>query len=151
MIQEDTAQSCHDEHRALQHIKEALSVTLSWRTPQTGLSRKLSGVVFIIRALQRHLEHQLALEERGGYVESISQANPSLTEEAQQLLSDHDVFRESLRDLVPEIEGLDPQDETRFNSLCDEVARLIRRMEEHDLREGELLQELYLRDEGGEG
>ena len=151
MTSDPTAQACQDEYRALKHIKEALAVTLRWQAPRVGLSRKLASVMFIIRALQRHLEHQLELEEQGGYLQTIGNEKPSLVNEAEQLLSEHEAFRASLHDILPEIEGLNSSDETRFNVLCDEVADLLRRIDEHDQREADLLQEVYLRDEGGEG
>ena len=81
----------------------------------------------------------------------VSYTWPEDVNEAEQLLSDHDAFRASLEGLLPEIEGLNTSDESRFEALCDEVTDLLRRIEEHDEREADLLQEVFLRDEGGEG
>ena len=148
---ESLAQRCLDEHRALSNIKDALRATLSWQTPAAGLSKKNTSLVFILRALQRHLAQQLALEEHGGYMKDVYEANPTLVEQAQRLESEHDVFRASLEELAPLFEQLEPRADGHYEFLCDQVRELLIRIDEHETREHELLQEAFLRDEGGEG
>ncbi len=150
-FEDSVAHACQCEHQALQNIKEALRVTLDWKVPADGLSRKLSSVLFIIRALQRHLEHQLELEEQDGYMSMIGEQKPAMTGKAQQLRHEHDIFRKTLDDLLPMIERLTPNDEAYFERLCHEVVTLLQRIERHDEMEADLLQEALLTDEGGEG
>lgn len=145
------ANQCQQEHQALQNLKDALRVTLDWKAPEMGRSRKLSSIAFIVRALQRHLEHQLALEERDGYMVDVSEAKPGLVQRTARLRAEHDAFRQTLRELLPDVERLSPADEAHFNALCDEIDRLLRRIDQHDEDEADLLQEALLTDEGGEG
>src|SRR3990172_8308145 len=111
MQPETVASECLHEFQRLRQVKDALRVTLNWKVPTMGLSRKQSSVVFIIHALQRHLERQLALEENGGYLTSVDEAKPNLASLTEQLRNEHDGFRESIRDLLPSMEKLTPADE----------------------------------------
>ena len=110
MLYDPKACDCRTEYKTFQNIKEALRVTVEWRVPSVGISRKLSSVLFIIRALQRHLERLLDLEERDGYMEVVGERNPNRMHDADRLLSDHEEFRQSLREILPTVEER-PSDE----------------------------------------
>ena len=145
------AGQCQSEHETLKNIKDALRATLAWSAPDIGGSQRHASVLFIIRALQRHLERQLALEEQGGYLETIvEEEKPNLVTHAQRLREEHQEFRESLRTLLPRFERASAQ-ERRFERLADEVMALLERLEKHESEEADLLQEVFLTDEGGEG
>jgi len=145
------AQQCRDEHTALQNLKDALRLTLEWQAPSVKRARKLASLAFIIRALQRHLEQQLALEEFDGYMSHVHDAKPNLVRRTEQLRADHDFFRHTLRKLLPNVEQVCPNDEHHFEHLCDELDQLLKRIEQHDQAEATLLYEALLTDEGGEG
>ena len=151
MYQDDIVRRCHDEALAVRRVKDSLRITLDWKAPSVALPRKLSSVAFIIRSLQRHLERQLALEEDGGYMEIVCQEKPNLQDHAERLRDDHDLFRDALRDILPGVEELTPDDEVRFQELCGEINALLRRIDSHDAEEADLLSEVLLTDEGGEG
>jgi hypothetical protein len=151
MHQHDLLRKCHDEALAVRRVKDSLRITLGWKAPSVAMPRKLSSIAFIIRSLQRHLERQLALEEDGGYLSVVGEEKPNLQDHATRLREEHDSFRDVLRDILPSFAELTPADETRFKQLCDEVDALLKRLDEHDAQEAELLTEALLTDEGGEG
>ena len=151
MVHDDVVRRCHDEALAVRRVKDSLRITLDWKAPSVAMPRKLSSVAFIIRSLQRHLERQLALEEDGGYMEVVAQEKPNLQDHAEKLREEHDLFREVLRDILPSVEELTPDDESRFQQLCGEINSLLQRLELHDAEEAELLSVALLTDEGGEG
>ena len=145
------AEQCRDEHVALQTLKDALRLTLDWQAPSVKRARKLASLAFIIRALQRHLEQQLALEEHDGYMSHVHDAKPNLVRRTEQLRAEHDFFRDTLRSLLPNVEQVCPHDDQHFEHLCNELDELLRRIELHDQAEAALLYEALLTDEGGEG
>jgi hemerythrin-like domain-containing protein len=151
MVQRDVAKRCRAEFERLQTVKGALRITLNWRTPAIGLPRKLESLLFIIRALQRHLEMQLDLEEQGGYLDIVEEFKPNLAEAKDRLRDEHDHFRASLEQILPTVEELSPQDEQRVEDICQELFNLLARIDQHELQEAELLQEAIASDEGGEG
>jgi len=149
---ESIAKKCRAENKAVQRVKEALRVTLNWKAPSVGMPRKLESVLFIVRALKRHLERMLALEEDGGYLaDVVAEERPDLRDQADRLLGDHEEFRKALDTLVPLVERLRPADEARFNALCNEIGLLLERIGVHDQKEADLLLEALWQDEGGEG
>jgi hypothetical protein len=148
---ESIATQCQAEFASLTQIKEALRVTLNWRAPSVGLSRKISSVLFVMRALQRHLEHQLTLEEQGGYMEIVRESMPSLYDQAVRLREQHDSFREELDAMVSRIQHLGPSCEDEVDQVCYIINDLLRHIELHEREEADLLQEALIQDVGGEG
>ncbi len=144
------------EHQILDHVKQALRVTLGWQVPAVGLSRKLSSVQFTLKSFQRHLERLMNIEEQDGYMVLVAETKPHLSIRIEQLEHEHDLFREQIGHLLPEVESLNAESLNRgesdaFESKCEEIYALLENIDRHDSEEIELLQETLLYDEGGEG
>lgn len=139
------------EHQILEHIKQALRVTINWQAPAVSMPRKLSSLQFTIKSFQRHLERVISIEEEGGYMADALEAKPHLQDRIESLAADHACFKERLRTLIPELNDIKEWEEPRFNRVCEELRNLVDYVDEHDAREVELLQESILLDDGGEG
>jgi hypothetical protein len=139
------------EHQVLEHIKQALRVTLNWQAPVVSMPRKLSSLQFTIKSFQRHLERVISIEEEGGYMEEVASAKPYFQNRIDRLAADHDRFRSCLRKLIPELNDVKEWEEPRFDGVCRELRELLDEVDRHDLSEVELLQESLLMDDGGEG
>jgi hypothetical protein len=139
------------EHQILEHVKQALRVTINWQAPVVSMPRKLSSLQFTIKSFQRHFERGISIEEEGGYMADLLDSKPYLQERIDQLACDHSHFRERLRRLIPELNDIKEWEEPRFNQVCDDLRSLLDDVDGHDAREVELLQESLLMDDGGEG
>jgi hemerythrin-like domain-containing protein len=139
------------EHQILEHIKQALRVTLNWQAPVVSMPRKVSSLQFTIKSFQRHLERVISIEEEGGYMEEVASAKPYFQNRIDRLAADHETFRSRLRKLIPALNDIKEWEEPRFEQVCDELRRLLDEVDRHDLSEVELLQESLLLDDGGEG
>ena len=139
------------EHQILDHVKEALRVTLDWQVPAVGLSRKLSSVQFTLKSFQRHLERLMDIEEQDGYMVLVAETKPHLSIRVERLEHDHDQFRREIRHLLPEVESLSEYSTEEIETVCNEITALLEDVDRHDKEEIELLQETLLYDEGGEG
>lgn len=139
------------EHRVLDHIKQALRVTLDWQAPVVSMPRKLSSLKFTLKSFRRHLERVMSIEEEGGYLDDVADWRPNLQSRIAVLASDHGRFRACIRQLVPELDDLNDWEEQRFVDLCNEIRELLDDVDRHDALEIDLLQESLLLDEGGEG
>jgi hypothetical protein len=91
------------------------------------------------------------LEEDGGYLVPVDECKPNLVELAKSLRGEHLDFRETVERVVPSMERLSANDRDRFEHECHELSTLLDRVDRHDQRETDLLQEVLCRDEGGEG
>src|SRR5690606_14937840 len=118
---ESSASANWMEHHILQHIKEALRVTVQWRAPAVSLPRKLSSVRFTLRSFQRHFERLMDLEEEGGYLAQVVQEKPNLQSQVLALAGDHDRLRERLHQILPKLEGVSEWQEGEFDELCREI------------------------------
>jgi Hemerythrin HHE cation binding domain len=143
-----TASTACMEHQILEHIKQALRVTINWQAPAVSMPRKLSSLQFTFKSFQRHLERVISIEEEGGYMVDVK---PHFQDRSDQLARDHARFRQGLRNLLPELNDVTEWEEPRFEKVCNELRALLDDVDQHDLREVELLQESLLMDDGGEG
>jgi len=139
------------EHKVLEHVKQALRVTLDWNAPVVSMPRKLSSLQFTMKSFRRHLERVMSIEEEGGYLDDVAEWKPNLQSRIDSLAGDHGRFRARIRQLVPELDQLNDWEEDRFHELCDEIRHLVDDVDRHDALEIDLLQESLLLDEGGEG
>lgn len=139
------------EHQILDHVKQALRVTLDWKVPSVGMPRKLSSLQFTMKSFQRHLQRMMEMEERDGYMKIVAESKPNLEVRIDHLHRDHEQFRVWMEELAPEIESLSEFEEERFEYLCERISEMLDQVDRHDADEIELLQETLLFDEGGEG
>ena len=139
------------EHQILDHIKQALRVTLDWKVPAVGIQQKLSSMQFTLKSFQRHLERLMNLEERDGYMVFVAETKPNMCYRVDRLAQDHQRFRESIEHLLPEVEALCEYQSEDFEDVCQQIYALLDSVDRHDEAEVELLQEAFLFDEGGEG
>ena len=138
------------EHEMLTHITSALRTILDWKSQDYDLSRKLGSLRFSAQSYQRHLERLMALEEHDGYMDAIVAAQPKLVKQVEDLRKEHDDFRRQLNRLVARLENVSPTDREKFAAISTELAELLNKVDEHSACETDLLQEAFLRDEGGE-
>lgn len=139
------------EHQILEHVKDALRVTLDWKAPEVSQPCKLSSLQFTIKSFARHLERVMSIEEDGGYLKVVADAKPNLQYRIDRLSDDHDRVRMRMHIILPELLDLNEWDTERFEEVSDELRELLAEVDRHDSEEIELLQETLLMDEGGEG
>jgi hypothetical protein len=139
------------EHEILNHVKQALRVTLGWKVPREGIARKLSSVQFTLKSFQRHLERLMDIEEQDGYMVFVEEVKPNMHFRVDQLEKDHARFRRLLDQLLPKVDSLSEFNPEEIENACGEVSALLDRVDQHDKEEIALLQESMWFDEGGEG
>jgi hemerythrin-like domain-containing protein len=151
MAHEDITQQTLIEQGMLGQIMEVLRQTVGWREEGGDSSRKLSTLRFIAQSFQRHLERLMALEEYDGYMGLVRETSPHLARAVDGLQQEHGRFREAARRVVQRLERVPPTDRAAVTDVCDELLALLHRLDEHGLKEVDLLQEAFDRDGGGEG
>lgn len=151
MNQRDIAQQTLLEQNLLTNITQAIRTTIAWEPRGNDLGGKLRSLRFITASLERHLDHLMDLEEYDGYMSAALESSPNLAEKIGALRSEHERFRDGVHRLVAKLDRIDNEDRTGLDKVCIDVGDLLSRIDEHSRREADLLQEAFLRDEGGEG
>jgi hypothetical protein len=152
-----SARACHNEFDILQHVRVALRRALNWDVQDTGFTQKLCSVRFALKSLDRHLQRMIELEERGGYMAVVGDKKPHLHERAVTLQAEHDQLRSQFSHVMssfeslPNVVALTASQQEQFQSLCGELDDLLARLDQHEVKETDLMQEVLLCDEGGEG
>lgn len=147
----DLAQQTQVEHGLLLLLIEGLRNTLAWKVSGADFARKQSTLRFITQSFQRHLERVLSLEEYDGYMDLVLKASPQLGNTVDALRKEHDQFRAEARRVLHRFEHVSAKDPDGFARTCDELSQLLARVEAHNKKEADLIQEAFARDEGGEG
>lgn len=145
------AQATQMEHQILDHVKQALRITLDWKAPSVSMPRKVSSVQFTMKSFSRHLLRMMDLEERDGYMRVVVDEKPGLDNRIRRMQRQHDEFRTTLEEMTPQVASLPALSETDFAYICSRIEELLDRVDQHDVEEIELLQDTLLCDEGGEG
>jgi hypothetical protein len=145
------AQAACLEHQILDHVKQALRVTLDWKAPSIALNRKMSSVQFTTKSFARHLLRMMDLEETDGYMQVVLEEKPHMEHRVKKLERQHRKFRQTLEDLTPAVTSMTGLPEEEFDDVSRRILELLDEVDQHDVDEIELLQETLLCDEGGEG
>ncbi len=151
MSQELLIQQFKVESQALEYVTRALEVTLGWSVDRAGFSRKHSSVRFLLESYQRHLERLFALEEIGGYMESVSRLNPELANQVDHLEEEHGQFRAAIREAIVRVDLAAPNQIAVFDATCTQLRITVNQVLEHLRRESELIVESLYQDTGGQG
>ena len=151
MDQRDIAHQTLLEQRLLTNITQAIRTTIAWEPRGKDLTGKLRSIRFITASLERHLDHVMDLEEYDGYMSAALECSPNLAGKVTALKQEHEQFRDSVHRLTAQLERLDADDHTGIERVCLDIGDLLGRIDEHSRREADLLNEAFLRDEGGEG
>ena len=152
-----TAKACRSEANILRSVRGALERALGWDVASTGFTQKLCSVHFALKSLDRHVQRMMELEERGGYMAVVGDTKPNLRDRAELLQAEHEMLRERFGQVMtafeplPRVVALNTSQQDRFVQLCDELDMLLQDLDHHEAREAELLQDVLLYDEGGEG
>ena len=151
MLRCDIQQQVLIEHETLAHVVSALRSTMGWHVTGPDFSRKLTSLRFVSESFQRHLKHLMSLEEEDGYLAVVVAERPDLNDQVKALRREHVHFRKAVRDVLLRVKKVSPTDTERFAAITADLAALLDQLDEHHHKETGLLQELALRDEGGEG
>jgi hypothetical protein len=139
------------EKKMLTFISEGLHSTLAWKVQGDDLTRKVSTLKFITRSFQSHMERLMNLEERDGYMDIVLQSHPNLSKNVDALRREHDDIRECLKSVHEGFERVSSRDRPAIAFLCDELGKLLKKVDGHNQKEADLFQEAFERQEGGEG
>jgi hemerythrin-like domain-containing protein len=129
-------------------MQAALLATLAWQTEGKTFARKLSTVRFIARCFRDHLERLFAIEEHDGYMAVALDECPHLSGKIDTLRREHDVLREEIRSIMPQLERVLPTDHAQFQTISKQLRQLIKRLDRHAEQENDLIQEALLRENG---
>jgi len=139
------------EHELLRQIGASLRTILGWNPSVAGTFRRLDSLHFLVGSLYRHLDRLMSLEEQDGYMPQLTRRQPHLIEKVNRLRQQHDQFRKELGSLVQGLEPFPSDDALTVDLFGDRLDKFLMSVETHSTEEIRLVQEAYLRDEGGEG
>ena len=132
--------------RMTQRISRELE-RLSAAPPEPA--RRPSGLVELVRELQRHLVRHFRLEEKDGILsDSVHGPNPGSLRKVEALVSEHRDFERRIARVLAELDGCVATSAIVLRCFDLELRELLADLSRHERVENDLLQEVVTRDTG---
>ncbi len=144
-------QRARAERKLVQHVKNALRITIDWDSNTVGVPRKLSSVTFSTLSLERHFQRLMKMEDDAGFMVVVAQEKPNLSDRASHLRNQHSELGCRISSILPIIKSVPENDINRLDAVCSVLRTLLNDIEQQEQQEIELLQQALAEDEGGEG
>jgi hypothetical protein len=148
---QERARQAEVELALLLGIEQSLRLALQWMTRDRGNSHKLSTLRFAARSFERHLTRTRVLADHGGYMGSITDANPHLASEVTALKGARAALQADFERIILRLEYVSPDDAAAFGEVCAELERYLEQLRTHGQKEMALFQHSFVQEEGGEG
>ncbi len=101
----------------------------------------------IVDVLARTIPREFYLREKDGYLQDVIECCPEADHEVQELLKEHRTLQERLEQLRDKLKQLRPF-RTQADALKYELAEWMKKLEQHNNKEGKLVQGAYSQDMG---
>lgn len=147
----EIAKQTEVEFAILLSVEQSLRIALQWMTRDRGNSRKLSTLRFTARSFERHLTRTRVLAEHGGYMHSITDANPHLAREVNALVDMREEIQSNFERIMLRLECVSPDDSAAIGDVCAELECYLEQLKTHGQKEMELLHHSFVQEEGGSG
>lgn len=148
---QEIARQADVELAILLGIEQSLRIALQWMTRDRGNNHKLSTLRFTARSFERHLTRTRVLADHGGYMHSITDANPHLASKVRALKDVRGKLQANFERIILRLEYVSPDDAAAFGEVCAELECYLEQLRTHGEKERELLQHSFTQEEGGSG
>ena len=148
---QEVARQADVELAILLGIEQSLRIALQWMTRDRGNGHKLSTLRFAARSFERHLTRTRVLADHGGYMHSITDANPHLASKVRALRDVREELQANFERIILRLEYVSPDDAAAFGEVCAELECYLEQLKTHAQKEMELLQHSFTQVEGGSG
>ncbi len=148
---QEIARQAEVELAILLGIEQSLRTALQLTTWDRANSRKLSTLRFAARSFERHLTRTRVLADHGGYMHSITDANPHLASNVRALRDVRRKLQANFERIILRLEYVSPDDAAAFGEVCAELECYLKQLRTHGEKERELLQHSFIQEEGGSG
>jgi hypothetical protein len=151
IVPREIAEQAQVELRILLGIEQSVRIALQWMTRERGNSHKLSTLRFAARSFERHLTRTRVLVDHGGYLHSITDANPHLASKVGAIWDEREELQANFDRILLRLEYVSPDDAAAVNKVCAELEYYLDQLQTHGQKEMELFQHAFTQVEGGEG
>jgi iron-sulfur cluster repair protein YtfE (RIC family) len=135
----------HRQHEEIvRHLRDLDERLAALRGPSRAGDVR-NDVAGRLARLQSELAEHFAEEERVGFLPEAASLEPRLTHRARRILSQHDLLRLELSNVVSTL----ARGTADWHQVREDFASFTSLLREHEQRENELINEAYLDDLGG--
>ena len=135
------------EHAKVRELAGNLGA-LTTAVPQQGLDAWVDDIRARFDHFRAHLYHHMALEEDGGYLESVLDVRPTLAADVERLRKDHKELGRIMDTIHQTLTDLKPEDRQQARECCYGIDCLLSYVEHHEKNENLLVTYVFTQDIG---
>ncbi len=143
----DLAQWMHDEHEKVHELTARL-LEATVAIPRIKRSDWLARLRERFEHLRAHQHQHMALEERDGYLPSVSQKRPTLSGEVDRLQHEHQELILVMDGIRKDLNALTENDQLLIRDCCRRIENLIGFIESHEQDENLIVLSVFTDDIG---
>lgn len=147
MNAKDLAQWMHEEHDKVHELAARLLET-TVTIPRIKRDEWLTRLRERFEHLRAHLHQHMALEERDGYLPSVSLKRPTLSGEVDRLKHEHEELIRVMDGIRNDLNALTEDDQLLIRDCCRRIENLIGFIEKHEQDENLIVLSVFNDDMG---
>ena len=147
MKTDDLARWMREEHLRVRELTDLLRSEITSQ-PRTQVDDWLARFRDRFEHLRAHLQKHFALEEQGGYLPTVLERRPTLSESVERLRHEHNELSRMMDGIHLALGAVAPEDQTLIRDCCRRVENLLVEVCRHEADENLILMTVVTRDIG---
>ncbi len=136
-----------DEHKKVDELSHNLRRMVGV-IPRTNVREWVEDLRTRFEHFRAHMVRHMSLEEHEGYMSSVLECRPALSDVVERLRSEHGQVSKLMDGLHHALEVLEPDDEILLRDVCRRIQELIHCVEHHEAAENLLMISAFTNDIG---
>lgn len=147
MDTEELTRWIRDEHVKVTDLSNHLRDLIA-AAPHTHREAWLSNLRERFEHLRAHLIQHMALEEQDGYMVTVVERRPTLSDAVNRLRDEHREMMCLLNGIRQSVESLEPGDRLLVRDCCHRIGDFLSCLEQHDHQENLMILSVFTEDLG---
>lgn len=137
-----------EEHKALQQLSRVLKQHIA-NQPSTNTGPWIEGLRTAFDRLHVHIERNIEMKTKDGYLETILNERPTLARQVQSVQNEHGQILRMSQGLRNDLAAIRPEDNLLVTDACVRVQRFMTVVAQHEQRENMIVMFAFNQDLGG--
>ena len=137
-----------EEHKALQQLSRVLKQHIA-NQPSANMGPWIEGLRAAFDRLHVHIERNIEMKTRDGYLETILNERPTLARQVEAVRNEHGQLLRMGQGLRNDLAAIRPQDNLLVAEACLRVQRFMNVVAQHEQRENMIVMFAFNQDLGG--
>ena len=131
---EEVGLRLQDEHKALLRLSQVLKEHIA-AMPSVNITQWLEGLRVAFERLHTHIQRNIAMKEKDGYLETILKQRPTLANQVKSIEDEHGQVLRMGEGVSNDLAATRPEDRLLIGDACARIQRFMAIVAQHEQRE----------------